>query len=176
MAYLCAKALIMRTFLLAFSFGLLFASCGDQPAESTAAAEAASAMTHFGDSITADGAISYEDLVDMMKEADEIDLIKVRANVTAVCQTKGCWMNVASKDPAVKDTMFVQFLDYGFFMPKDLAGTEIVMEGRAYRSVTTVEELRHYAEDEKQTKEQIAAITEPLVELKFEAKGVVIPQ
>lgn len=166
----------MKPLFLFLAFGLLLGACGEQAAESAPTEAAAPAMTHFGDSITVDGAVSYEDLVGMMKEADEIDLIKVRAKVTAVCQTKGCWMNVASKDPAITDTMFVQFLDYGFFMPKDLAGTEVVMEGRAYREITTVEQLRHYAEDEKQTKEQIAAIKEPLVELKFEAKGVVIPQ
>jgi hypothetical protein len=37
-----------------------------------------------------------------------------------------------------------------------------------------VEDLRHYAEDEGKSKEEIAKITEPLVELAFEAEGVII--
>jgi len=175
LTYLCGKALLMRMLFLFLAMGLLLGACGEQAAESAPAEAAAPAMTHFGDSITPDEAISYEELVGMMKQADEMN-VKVKAQVTAVCQTKGCWMNVASKDSTVTDTMFVQFLDYGFFMPKDLAGTDVVMVGKAYWSETSVEELRHYAEDDGQTKEQIAAITKPKRELKFEASGVVIPQ
>ena len=61
-----------------------------------------------------------------------------------------------------------------FFMPKDIAGRKVVMEGKAYREITTVEELRHFAEDEGKSAEEIAAITEPLEELKFMATGVVL--
>jgi hypothetical protein len=39
-----------------------------------------------------------------------------------------------------------------------------------------VEDLRHYAEDEGKTPEEIAQITEPVVELKIMASGVKILQ
>ena len=48
------------------------------------------------------------------------------------------------------------------------------MEGKAFREVTTVEELRHYAEDEGASQEEINAITEPTEELKFMANGVLV--
>ena len=82
-------------------------------------------------------------------------------------------MNIVSAT-AGKDTMFVQFKDYGFFMPKDLAGAQVTMQGYAYREATSVEELRHYAEDEHQSKAEIEAITQPKVELKFMASGVLL--
>ena len=68
--------------------------------------------------------------------------------------------------------MRVRFKDYGFFVPKDIAGRQAVVEGYAFREVTTVEELRHYAEDEGLSAEEIAKITEPVEEVKFLASGV----
>jgi len=88
-------------------------------------------------------------------------------------QAKGCWINIVSED-AAKPSMFVKFKDYGFFMPKDIAGKEVIMEGYAFKEVTSVDELRHYAEDEGKSKEEIAAITEPVEELKFMASGVLL--
>ena len=40
--------------------------------------------------------------------------------------------------------------------------------------MTSVEDLRHYAEDEGKSEEEIMAITEPVEELKFMATGVEI--
>ena len=82
-------------------------------------------------------------------------------------------MNMVSNNPD-KESMFVKFKDYGFFMPKDIVGKTVIMEGVAYRETTSVEELRHYAEDEGKSKEEIEKITEPQVELKFMASGVLI--
>jgi hypothetical protein len=106
-----------------------------------------------------------------MEGIDEMDGV-VRGTVESVCKKKGCWMNVASEDGT--KSMFVKFVDYGFFMPLDLTGQTITMKGTASKETTSVEELRHYAEDEGKTKEEIAAITEPKDEVQFMASGVVI--
>jgi hypothetical protein len=39
---------------------------------------------------------------------------------------------------------------------------------------TTVAQLRHYAEDAGKSKEEIAKITEPKIELTFMADGVIV--
>ncbi|MBK8670241.1 MAG: DUF4920 domain-containing protein [Saprospiraceae bacterium] len=117
--------------------------------------------------------ISYTQLLSQMATADSLNA-KVTGKVSGVCQTKGCWMNIVSDADTTKTEMFVQFKDYGFFMPKDLAGKEVVMLGKAYREVTSVEDLKHFAEDEGLTEEEIAKITEPKTELKFMASGVMI--
>lgn len=130
-------------------------------------------MIHFGEVITPDEAMSYETLLGFMEEADEMSC-KVIADVSSVCQTKGCWMTVRSSDPGNTTEMFVEFQDYGFFVPKDLSGSRVVMTGTAYWDVTSVEMLKHYAEDAKRPQSEIDAITEPERELKFMATGVMI--
>lgn len=93
----------------------------------------------------------------------------LRGTVNAVCQKKGCWMTIA----AGKDTeMMVKFKDYGFFVPLDISGREVVMHGKAYYQVTPVDELRHYAEDAGKSAEEVAGITEDKRELHFLADGV----
>ena len=59
-------------------------------------------------------------------------------------------------------------------MPKDISGRKVVMQGIAYREVTSVDELRHYAEDAGKSAAEIALITKPKEELKFMASGVVL--
>lgn len=103
-----------------------------------------------------------------LAEGDSLDLI-VRATVNDVCQKKGCWMTLGEEG----DVM-VRFKDYGFFVPTDIPGREVVAEGKAYYQVTTVDELRHYAEDAGESEEAIAAITEPKRELRFLATGVLL--
>ncbi len=129
--------------------------------------------THFGEVIDTTGMIPYTDLLAQMAVSDSVQT-KVVGKVSGVCQTKGCWMNIVSDSDTSKTEMFVQFKDYGFFMPKDLAGKEVVMLGKAYREVTSVDDLKHFAEDEGLTAEEIAKITEPKTELKFMASGVMI--
>ncbi|MEL6942450.1 MAG: DUF4920 domain-containing protein [Bacteroidota bacterium] len=139
----------------------------ETPKEETAEA----ATNTFGEAITAESAISFEELVQKMESTDSM-LVKVKGTVESVCQAKGCWMNIVSSE--TEEEMFVKFKDYGFFMPKDIAGQEVIMEGYAYREVTPIEELRHYAEDAGKSEEEIAAITEPEEEFKFMASGVIL--
>jgi hypothetical protein len=128
---------------------------------------------YFGEKINGDGSISYDDLLTKLSTQDSME-VKVAGTVESVCQSKGCWVNIVSTENPASETMFVKFKDYGFFLPKDCAGQEVVMEGKAYREVTSVEELRHYAEDEGKSVEEIEAITEPVEELKFMASGVLL--
>ena len=95
----------------------------------------------------------------------------VRGTVTEVCQMKGCWMKL---DQGQGNSIRVTFKDYALFVPKDLAGKEIVMRGIAKEETLDVETLRHYAEDAGKTKEEIESITEPKTSLSFEADGVMI--
>lgn len=152
-------------------FLILASSCRQEPPVAKINDEN---LSYFGDKISSDGAISYEDLQLKLKSDESIDNVKVKAKVTGVCQAKGCWMNLTSTELANEDQIFVKFKDYGFFMPKDIAGRDVIVEGKAYKEVTSVDELRHYAEDEGLDKDQILAITEPKEELKFMAHGVIL--
>jgi hypothetical protein len=126
----------------------------------------------FGEKIKPNGAITTTDLTKKATEKGAIDA-KVTGVVESVCQVKGCWMKVKMDDG---QTMRVTFKDYGFFVPKDIAGKTIVFEGNAKTKTTSVDELRHYAEDAGKSKDEIAKINEPKTELTFEANGVLIPK
>ena len=125
----------------------------------------------FGDPITKKGVITYEAMLKKMEKDGGFEG-KVVGNVESVCQVKGCWMNIVSEN--TDEQMFVKFKDYGFFMPLDCSGKQVIMQGKAYKEITSVEELRHYAEDEGLPKEEIEKITEPEEELKFMANGVLL--
>ncbi|SOD19901.1 DUF4920 domain-containing protein [Pedobacter xixiisoli] len=125
----------------------------------------------FGEGVTKGNIISATEVNSKLGAATKADM-KVEGEVVNVCKKKGCFMTVKISD---KETMFVKFKDYGFFMPKDMApGTKVVIDGFAERKVTSVEDLQHYAKDAKKSEEEIAKITEPKKEIVFEAKGAVI--
>lgn len=115
---------------------------------------------------------SVEKTMKMLSKQDTVDVV-LEANVKSVCKKKGCWMNlVDTKNPSDDEAFFVKFVDYGFFMPLDSEGYRVLVKGQAYKEVTTVDELRHYAEDEGKSPEEIAKITEPAEELKILSSGV----
>lgn len=126
----------------------------------------------FGEKISPDDAQSITHVNRSLMKQDSV-AVKVNGTVNEVCQVKGCWMTISEKDVEV-EPLFVKFKDYGFFVPKDISGQEVIMEGMAYREITSVEELRHYAEDAGKTKEEIEAINEPKEELRFLASGVLV--
>lgn len=129
----------------------------------------------FGDSISADDVISKEDLLakyENLKEGDTIE-VKFRSEIKDVCQKKGCWMNMSLNDDK---NAFVRFKDYGFFMPLNAAGSEAIVNGKAFISVETVDELKHYAKDAGKSQEAIDSITEPKVSYSFLSDGVLIKE
>ena len=152
-------------------FIYLLAIAGFMAAGNQAAAQEGDGK-HFGEAITADKAIDYDKMLKKIKSKKSYEG-KVVGTVEGVCQMKGCWMKITSTDPGKPD-MTVQFKDYGFFVPKDIAGRRVVMQGQAYLEVTPVDELKHMAEDAGKTPAEIAAITKPKEELKFLATGVLL--
>ena len=122
----------------------------------------------YGKVITLDDAMQCDQLVASISATEDLPA-KVQGTVTAACQMSGCWMKM---DCGNGEQMRVTFRDYGFFVPKDLAGSQVVVEGSAMKKEVSVETLRHFAQDEGKSAEEIAAITEPEWELEFVADGV----
>lgn len=123
----------------------------------------------FGEEFSITNTTSVPTAISSLGQKDTLD-IQLSGVVESVCKKKGCWTNIASKDN-LEETMFVKFKDYGFFLPLDCEGQEVVLQGQAYMEETPVDELRHYAEDEGKSAEEIALITEPTQEYKFMASG-----
>ena len=66
----------------------------------------------------------------------------------------------------------VRFKDYGFFVPKDIAGKRVLVEGKAFVSEVGEDERRHMAEDAGEPDSLIAKITGSEMQKGFEASGV----
>jgi len=126
----------------------------------------------FGAAFNPKGAITYDALLNKMEKVDSLNT-KVTGKVSAVCKVKGCWMTMVSENPDQPE-MRVKFKNYAFFMPKDIVGKTVVIDGFALQETISVADQRQNAEDDGQTKEQIEKITKPKRELSFEAAGVVI--
>lgn len=101
-------------------------------------------------------------------EANVGQTLAVKAPAAEVCQNKGCWMVLTEG----ARTMRVTFVDYSFFVPKDIAGKTVVVEGVLSRKLLSAEEARHYAEE---SASGAAAAPGPREEWSLVATSVVVP-
>ena len=161
-----------------FGLGLCVAliSCKNQASTQNVKDNAAAttksehAGKQFGAAITADGAISYDEMLAKMGTSDSL-AVKVTGKVGEVCQAKGCWMTM---DLGNGEIMRIKFKDYGFFVPKDAAGKTATIEGVAKKEKVDIDELKHLAEDAGKSEAEINAINQAKEELTFVADGVII--
>lgn len=127
----------------------------------------------FGGKISEKGALSSSEMLlkfNSLNVGDTLN-IKFSSSIKEVCSKKGCWMKLPLSSET--ETM-VRFKDYGFFMPLDSKDREVIVEGKAYVTEVSVDDLKHYAEDAGKSAEEIAKITVPKKEFAFEAGGVLM--
>jgi hypothetical protein len=122
----------------------------------------------FGKSFTIPATFENKQQIENGLSNSEFYPVMIKGTCQSICQTKGCWLNVRTDDGM---EFFVKFKNYAFFLPRDIAGKTVILNGSAYYEIISVEELKHYAEDAKKSKEEIDAITEPLKRLRYEATG-----
>ncbi|MGB5290707.1 MAG: DUF4920 domain-containing protein [Lysobacterales bacterium] len=121
--------------------GLFAAESGvlrlSEPVEVTATHEV------FGSALPETGkTLSLSDLMaDNEKYLDQEVLVETR--IAKVCQKKGCFF-VATEGAA---TARVTFKDYGFFIPTDSGGKDVVLLGTFSRKSVSKEQAEHYAAD-----------------------------
>ena len=144
------------------AFFFVLTSCGTQKTEQVS--------KYFGDSIAQINPTKVADVKAKLGTKDSVAM-QVEGKIVEVCQKKGCWMELQLDN---SETMRVTFKDYAFFIPKDAAGKTVIMEVYAYNDTTSVQMLRHYAEDGGESQAAIDKITEPEVAVVFEASGVII--
>ena len=160
---------------------LLFFNCTTNSSSKTGqndkkqASEPQVQVTFYGDSIDHEAPKSSKEAFLALRKIKAKDTVNMtfKANTNAVCQKKGCWMKL---DMPKGNDIKVTFKDYGFFVPKDISGQEVVVKGKAFLKTVSVDEQRHYAEDAGRSEKEIAAITAPKKEYRFVATGVAIPE
>jgi len=84
-------------------------------------------------------------LTDLMKDNGKYldQEVLVTTRIAKVCQKKGCFF-VAQEGPS---TARVTFRDYGFFIPTDSGGKNVVLLGTFSRKSISQEQAEHYAAD-----------------------------
>ena len=166
----------MKKIIFVVLLGMAFIACKNEAKTETPVQEQEEvAYASFGKEIIADDAIEIASMVQHyngLKAGDSLDT-KMVAKVNEVCQAKGCWMTLQLEDSS---EVMVRFKDYGFFVPKNIAGQEVIVNGKAYVAETSVEELRHYAQDAGKSQEEIDQITEPERTYAFLADGVLVKE
>lgn len=96
----------------------------------------------FGEEISAKEATNVSAFIANVN--DQESTYKVKGTIEEVCQMKGCWMTMKNEEGA---NIRVTFKDYGFFVPMDISGKQVVIEGVAKKEILEEELAKHYAED-----------------------------
>ena len=94
--------------------------------------------------------------------------VLVETRIAKVCQKKGCFF-VAQEGPS---TARVTFKDYGFFIPTDSGGKNVVLLGTFSRKTVSQEQAEHYAADLGET----VVATPEKFEYSIVASAVKIPK
>lgn len=126
--------------------------------------------TVYGAALTADNAQPINNLFKLLGTRDSAR-VKLTGTAASVCQAKGCWLTMTTPDG---QAMRVKFKDYAFFVPKNISGKTIVVEGWAHRETVPVEYLRHYERDAGKSEQEVARITKPQQQVNFLADGVLV--
>lgn len=162
---------MMKKITLALVATAVFMSCESK--KEVSKEENTVSYAKFGDSISSENAITNSEMMEKfasLKEGDTLS-VKFKSSINEVCQKKGCWMTL---DLADDKEVFVKFKDYGFFVPKNAQEKEVIVNGKAFVSVESVDVLKHYAKDAGKSQAAIDSITEPKVTYSFMADGVLI--
>jgi len=125
---------------------------------------------NYGKKIDAKNAISVADLEKELQK-EEVYAGKIEGEVVQVCKKKGCFLTLKRENG---ESVMVRFTDYGYFVPADIVGKKIALEGRAKIKETSAERLKHYAEDRGASEAEIAKITEPRKDISIVADGVLV--
>lgn len=148
------------------AFCLLAATAIAQPPNVPAASGAS-----FGATFSPKNPITVEAMSAalQLKEDKKME-VTVKGIVSDVCTREGCWLKIQSPN----GNLMVKMKDHAFLVPLAINGKEIIIHGIAEQKTTTVEMLRHFAEDAGKSKEDIQKITEPKTEIIIDADGVVV--
>jgi len=130
-------------------------------------------FTSFGNQIDSSNVQNTQQMLRKYNDMIVTDTIqsKFTSIVKDVCQAKGCWMKLELPDG---EEAMVRFKDYGFFMPMDIVGKEVIVNGLAFVEEMSIADQKHYAADRGSSPEVVEKITRTKRTYSFEADGVLL--
>lgn len=147
-----------------------FAGCGMfATSKKSAVIDSSAGWDTFGAPIVAEAAkdVTVQELVASPADFDGKAVLLHGTKVDSVCKAKGCWMLMKDGESAVRIT----FKDYGFFVPTDCEGRDVVLEGVFKVQITPEAEVKHLLEDAGKH-DEAAKVVGDRKELRLEATGV----
>lgn len=119
---------------------------------------------HYGAPLTSRQAISLDSALQQLAGKRTTQVV-VQSKVGKVCMAKGCWLGLTTASGEVR----VTFKDYGFFVPQNLIGKTVLVEGLIEKVTLSLAETKHYIED---AGGDPSKVTQPRVEYRIVASGV----
>lgn len=113
-------------------------------------------------------AVPLSEMMTEFNKTKEEQEFTFEGEITEVCKEAGCWVKVKTGG----EPMMVFFQDHFGIPTNTKKGTKAYFHGWAYMDTIPAEHLQHYAQDAGKSKEEIAKITEPKIEMNFEADGI----
>ncbi|MDJ0939731.1 MAG: DUF4920 domain-containing protein [Woeseiaceae bacterium] len=134
--------------------GLPAAFAGDTVIRLSEPVETSDSSETFGAPL--DENLARVSLDELVENADEFvgKSFVTSVRVSQVCQKKGCFF--IAKDGAT--TLRVSFKDYGFFVPTDSAGKQVMLTGELVEKTLSEEQVEHFAEDLGESRETVARL------------------
>lgn len=123
-----------------------------------------------------EGAVSVEEMKSIIDSTGSFSG-KITTTLHGVCKKAGCWVTIQNPNG---DPIRVVFGEHDFFVPIDTPeGKAVIIEGFAMLDTTSIDMQKHFLDDaveagETVSQEQYDAITAPLVEISFNASGILI--
>lgn len=176
-----------------FAFALLLQSCGEQK-ETDVKDENQTETTHEEEVVAEEvvmvdgyeyygikemnsqGGVSVEEMKAIIDSTGAFEG-KINTTLFGICRKAGCWVTI---DNPGGEPIRVVFGEHAFFVPLDTQeGKEVVIEGVAVMDTTSIEMQKHFLDDAKETGQEVPQsaydeITAPLVEVSFNATGILI--
>lgn len=175
-----------------FAFALLLQSCGEQKEETKeeTKTEVATEEVVVEDEVVmvdgyeyygikemdAQGGVSVEEMIAIIDSTGAFTG-KINTALFGICKKAGCWVTI---DNPGGEPIRVVFGEHAFFVPVDTKeGREVIIEGVAVMDTTSIEMQKHFLDDAKETGQEVPQsaydeITAPLVEVSFDATGILI--
>lgn len=107
------------------------------------------------------------------------ETVRVEGTIAEMCRMMGCWLTLRDTGAEAGETVRVRVPtdeegEYVYTFPTDLGMIDAIVEGTVEVDTMSVDELRHYAEDEGRSQEEIDAITEPKPTVVLTARGALV--
>ena len=143
--------------------------------EKTEKKDSTTTKNFYGKVFENNNATPVNEAVAVIKSGKEFKGI-IEGRMMEVCQAAGCWTDLGL---AGGEKLKVKFRDANgeeFGIDKASSGKMIDVHGVGYMDTISVEMQKHYAEDDKASKEEIAKIKSPIIKPVFTADGAFIKQ